>query len=168
MVGIPLLYAVGTGGQAIGGLTTGTTYYGIPVSVGSFGLSTTSTGAVAGYAKLPSVSTMTAGVGDGTFILLTSSQAKTTADTWTLTASSYSATTTLTWQVSNDGVNWSNSTSTGAVVLTPATPTVPLAYDFGTFNFGFLQANVVRSGGSLGWSGPEQVLITINGKNSGL
>ena len=168
MVGIPLLYAVGTGAQAIGGLTTGTTYYGIPVSVGSFGLSTTSTGAVAGFAKLPSVSTMTAGVADGTFILLTTTQTKTTADTWTLTASSYSATTTLTWQVSNDGVNWTNSTSTGAVVLTPATPAVPLAYDFGTFNFGFLQANVVRSGGSLGWSGPEQVLITINGKNSGL
>ena len=164
MVALPGLY--GQGASAITGLTDKTTYYLIPVTPTSFGLATTSTGAVAGYAKLPSVSSMTAGTADGTFILLASSQAKTTADTYTLTASSYSATTTLTWQVSNDCVNYTNSTSTGTVTMTPTTSTQSQVYDFGTVNFACLQANVARSGATQ--SAGLTLSIIVNGKNSGL
>jgi hypothetical protein len=161
MVALPVLYTKGT--NNVTGLTDQTTYYLIPFSPGSFGLSTTSTGAVAGYNNLPVISTT-----NNTFIALTSSRTLITADVFTLTPSTYSATTTVTWQVSNDGVNWTNYASTAPMVLTATYPSANYAYDMGTQNFGFLQANVVRSGGSAGWSNGVQLLITINGKNSGL
>jgi hypothetical protein len=161
MVALPVLYVKGT--NAITGLTTGTTYYVIPVTLGAFGLSTTSTGAAAGYAALPAIS-MT----NGTFIPLTSSQTIVTADSYSLTASSYTATTTITWQVSNDGMNWTTYASTGPVILTPVYPSTNYGYDTGMQNFGFLQASVVRSGATAGWSDGLQLLITVNGKNSGL
>lgn len=159
MVALPVLY--GQGVSAITNLTDKTTYYVIPVSSASFGLSTTSTGAVAGYNALPVVSTT-----NGTFIILASSQVKTTADSYTLTVSSYGATTTLVWNVSNDGVNYTALSSTGSVVMTPVFPNTSTASDFGTLNYSWVQAALTRTGAS--WSGPLQLLITINGKNSGL
>lgn len=166
MVALPVLYT--NSGTNITGLTTGTTYFLIPVTPTAFGLSSTSTGAVAGFAKLPVVSTTTAGVPDGTFILLSSSQTKTTADTFTLTASSYSATVALTWQVSNDCVNYTNyvNSSTGTVTLTPTSSTQASAYDFGTIDFACVQANLVRTGASQ--SSGLIMSIIANGKNSGL
>ena len=167
MVGLPLGFS--TPNSSLTGLTTGTTYYLIPVTPTSFGLSSTSTGAVAGFAKLPNVSTMTlAGVADGTFILLTSSQVKTAADTFILTSSSYSATVALTWQVSNDCVNYTNyvNTSTGTVTMVPTGTTQALGYDFGTIDFACIQANIVRTGATQ--SSGLIMSIIANGKNSGL
>ena len=169
MVGLPVLYT--NSGTNITGLTTGTTYFMIPVTPTSFGLSSTSTGAVAGFNKLPNTSSTTltsTGTADGTFIQLTSSAVKTTADTFTLTASSYSATTQLTWQVSNDCNNYTNyvNTSTGTFTITPSSFTQTSAYDFGTINFACVQANIVRTGNS--WSSGVIMSIIANGKNSGL
>jgi len=62
MVALRVLYSTGSA-QALTGLTNQATYYVIPVTQGSFGLSTTSTGAVAGYAALPAMVTT-----NGTFI----------------------------------------------------------------------------------------------------
>jgi hypothetical protein len=165
MVALPLLYVQGT--NAITGLTTATTYFMIPVTQSSFGLSTTSTGAVAGYAKLPSVSTMTAGVADGTFIMLTSSRSLTTADNYTLSVSSYAEVMTFGWQVSNDCVNYGTYASTGTVTMTPpASGTTTYVYDFGTIDFACLQAVLTKSGPSYG--APLTLSIIANGKNSGL
>ena len=109
-----------------------------------------------------------AGVADGTFILLTSSQVKTAADTFILTSSSYSATVALTWQVSNDCVNYTNyvNTSTGTVTMVPTGTTQALGYDFGTIDFACIQANIVRTGATQ--SSGLIMSIIANGKNSGL
>jgi hypothetical protein len=160
MIALPVLYT--NSGQALTGLTTGTTYYLIPNTPSSYGLSTTSTGALAGYNALPVISTT-----NGTFIQLASTQAKSTADTFTLTPSSYTATTTLAWQVSNDCTNWSTYASSGTTTLvTPTAAIQTLNSDFGTVNFRCIQAVVNRTGNS--WSTGMAVDIIINGKNSGL
>lgn len=160
MVGLPLLYS---GSPAIGGLTTATTYFYIPVSPSAFGLSTTSTGAVVGFNALPTISSTS-----GTFIFLTSSQTVIGApNKYTLTPSTYSATTTLTWQASNDGMNWTNVASTQTMTLTPNGGVASSIFDFGNYNWAWLQANVARTQPvGVNWSDGINMLITINGKNS--
>ena len=83
MVGLPVLDSSVTVTLPIKNLVANTTYYIIPVTPTSFGLSTTSTGALAGFNALPTISSTT-----GTFILLTSSNTKTLADSFKLVASS--------------------------------------------------------------------------------
>lgn len=159
MIALPVLYT--TSGQAITGLTSGTTYFLIPNTPSSYGLSTTSTGALAGYNALPAISTT-----NGTFIQLASTESKVTGDTYTLTPSTYSATTTLAWQVSNDCANYSTYASSGTTTLTPTATLQSINYDFGTINFKCVQAVLTKTGPSQ--SSGIAIDILINGKNSGL
>jgi hypothetical protein len=160
MVGLPVVFSTGT--SAIGGLTNQTTYYVIPINANAFGLSTTSTGALAGYNELPVVSSTAI---PGTFIAFTSSQTKLTADNYTLAATVFAGTPSGLWQVSNDGQNWSTYASSGTVILAPSGGVQQsLAGDFGTINFAFIRFNLNTppTGGAL------QFAIEPNGKNSGL
>jgi hypothetical protein len=158
MVGLRLLY--GQGVSAITGLTDKTTYYAIPVTQGSFGLSTTSTGAVAGYAALPAMVTT-----NGTFIPLTSSQTKTTADSYTLTALAYSTISPAgIWQGSNDGVNWGQMPAISSQTFVSVYPSSTTVQDFGTTNYSSIRFNLntpPTAGGLI-------LQIIPNGKNSGL
>jgi len=159
MIALPVLYSTGSA-TAIMGLTNQTTYYLIPVTPSSYGLSTTSTGALAGYNALPVISTT-----NGTFIILSSSQSKVSADSFSLTPPAYTGTTTLTWYVSNDCINYTTYPSTGLVTLTPTASIQTYGYDFGTINYKCVQANLVRS---VSTTAGETLSIIANGKNSGL
>jgi len=123
MVGLPVLYTATT---ALGGLTTATTYFVIPVSRTQFELALTSTGAVA-----------------GTYITITSSSAQTTAHTRTLTPLALTGTTTFAWQSSDDGTNWFSVGTSSAV---PASGFIAggnsVAIDWGAFNYSYLKLNV--------------------------
>lgn len=124
---MPVLYS---GTPAITGLTTGTTYYVVPINANAIQLSSTS--AVA-----------QTGVG----IVLTSSSTQTSAHTYTLAPLVFSAGSAGgLWQVSNDGINWAAfSTTAGSATVTSqtftATPTTVIQ-DFGIVDFGYLRYNV--------------------------
>lgn len=89
VTGLAVLYSTGSG-VAITPLVTGTTYYIVDVAAANaFQLATTSTGALAGLG-----------------ITLTSSQTKTTADTFTLTPLAITGTPNFQWMVSDDQTTW--------------------------------------------------------------
>lgn len=131
--GLQVLYS---GTPAIGGLTTGTTYYVSVISPNtngqgnSFKLATTSTGSVAGLG-----------------IVLTSSQTKTTADTYTLAPLSFTNTSGAGIQIqySDDNVNYFNGTS-GNYGLSISSITFSSSggsamYDLGQVNHRYLRLN---------------------------
>lgn len=124
---MPVLYS---GTPAIGGLTTGTTYYVVPFSANAIQLSSTS--AVA-----------QTGVG----IVLTSSSTQTSAHTYTLSPLAFTAGSAAGfWQASNDGVNWATFTTTaGSTTVNSqsftATSTT-VVQDFGIVDYGYLRYNV--------------------------
>jgi len=112
-------------------LVSGTTYYVIPrptAGTGAFFLATSVTNALA-----------------GTPIVLTSSQTKTTTDTFTLSPLAITGTPSIKWLVSNDNVNWIpfTTTSSGQSISTASygtfnsTGTVTI-FDFGHVDYGYL------------------------------
>jgi hypothetical protein len=145
MVALPVLYAQGS--SAITGLTDKTTYYAIPVTVASFGLATTSTGAVAGK-----------------FITLTSSQTKATADSYTLTAIPCSGTAAGKFEASNDGTTWVQYPGISTNTFTAVYPSSSTVFDLGSPNY----ANVRFNLNTLPTWGGLILQIVPNGKNSGL
>lgn len=145
---LPVLY---TSAQAITGLTTGTTYFVIPLTANAISLAKTSTAAVAGIA-----------------IPLTSSQTKTTADTFTLAALAITGTPSYKWEVSNDGLNWipytvnDQGVAVASVSLAAYTSTGTItSWDFGEIQYSWIRLNV---------TGPTQgaikLIVAGNGKNS--
>jgi hypothetical protein len=120
---LPVLY---TGTPAIGGLTTGTTYFVIPVSADSLAFASSKANAIL-----------------GTAIPATSSTTQTTADTYTITPSTTIGNTSFYWQVSNDGTNWVTLTTPPTVTFTsfvnPSTSTVT---DLGLVNYRKMRVNV--------------------------
>src|SRR5229473_1457867 len=118
---LPVLYTK-TSGTTPTGLTVNTTYYAIPVTAGTFRLSTTSTGAVAG-ANL----TVTAQTGSGSF---------------KLTPLGYTGTAGFFWEASNDGSNFNPVDVSSVTYSSPSSTATSTLWDFGKVNFSIIRLNV--------------------------
>ncbi len=124
--GLPILYAIGSN-PAIGGLTTGTTYYAVPAGGTSFFLAKYSTSAVAGLAS--------------DYATVTSTNSGTTAHTYTIAPLAWAGSATYVLQVSNDNTNYATAASTGTVTVTSSTTGSPLAINFGVLGYRYLRLN---------------------------
>lgn len=126
--GQAILYQIGST-PAIGGLTTGTTYYAAPVGTNAFKLALYSTSAVAG---IPA----------SDFVTITSTNSGTTVHTYTLLPSPWGALTgTYIWQVSNDAATWSTAPSTGTVTISATAVGSPLSTNWGVLGYRYLRLN---------------------------
>ena len=128
-----LYYSTATSGGTQTALTNGTTVYPIVVDANTIQLSLTSTGAIAG-------------INSGNAITWVSSQAKTTADTFTVNVATAAGASSYGWFGSNDGTNFFQmpgvSTTTiagGDSFIFPSTFTFT---DFGVFDYKWLMLNV--------------------------
>lgn len=134
----PVLYTTTTG-TAPGGLTTGTTYFAIPIDANTFKLSTTSTGAVAGVAV-----DITSDTGSGTF---------------SLKPLSFTAPASGKWQGSNDNSNWFD-LSVSSISQTNTTQQI-VNWDLSNYNYQYIRFNAVAPTQG-GWN----IVINVNGKTS--
>ncbi len=132
--GLQVLYSTGSA-TAIGGLTTQTTYYISVINPNNNGLSNT-------FKLASSLANAQAGTG----IVLSSSQTKTTADSFTLAPLAFTNTSGggIQLQWSDDNVNWTNAT-TGNYNATIASVTFSTGggttlYDLGTISHRYLRA----------------------------
>lgn len=122
-VALPLLYVKGT--NALPGLTTGTTYFAIPVTEPTvFKLATSKVNALA-----------------GTAVDFTVQLASAAASTYTLTPLPITGSPAFIWQFANDESNYITYASSGGIANLNVTETSK-AYDFGDFNYRFLRMNV--------------------------
>lgn len=142
--GTPVLWAIGSN-PAIGGLTTGTTYFVAPISATQFELAYTSTWAISGY-NAGSVST-------SNFVIVTGTNTQVVANVYTLSTLGFSGTPSFAWQGSNDNINWSTlyvvalpagNIVTASAALTSSTPPTNYNYDFGFYNYRYLRFNIVK------------------------
>ena len=127
---LPVLYS---GTPAIGGITTGTTYYVVVVDANNISLAASSALAIA-----------------GTPINLTSSSTQTTADTYTLAPLAISGTPAFKWQVSNDRTNWADynvntyNVLVGSITMNSYTNGgATTVWDPGPVDYNWLRLNVV-------------------------
>lgn len=144
---VPVLYT--NTGTNVSPLVAGTTYYATKVN-SAFGLSTTSTAAVAGV-----------------FVTFTSSSS---AGNYTFSPLPLTGTPSYKWQVSNDGINWADYTTT---IYGQAVPAVTLSSYVSTgtvtsWDFGFIQYAWIRLSVTAPTAGGINLLVTGNGKNSNL
>lgn len=127
----PVLYSASAGGS-ISGLTAQTTYFAIIVDANDIQLATTSTGAVAGLG-----------------VILRTVDTATASHTYTLAPLSFTqGSAGAIWQVSNDGLNWVNYSTTSVNVPVSTytfTPngTVTQMQDFGNINYAFIRLNFI-------------------------
>lgn len=143
------VYLSTSGSVALSPLVWGTTYYIIKVDASSVQLALTSTGAVAGVP-----------------ITLTSSATPTTTHTYTLNVPAITGTPSYKWQVSNDGTNFADYT-TSAAGVTIASGTLASytfggavqAWDFGKVNFHYLRFKVVAP-----TTGAMNIITNVIGK----
>lgn len=150
---LPVLYT--NTGTAIGGLTTGTTYYTALVN-----------GAPPGLQKAFFVATTSTGAQAGSYVTFTSSSS---AGTYRFAPLTISGTPSYRWQVSNDGSNWMDflQTSEGVSVSSRtlsayvSTGTID-TWDFGNVGYAFIRLNVVAP-----TTGGLNLVVSANGKNSG-
>jgi hypothetical protein len=150
MTGLAVLYSTPSN-VAIGGLQGGTTYYVIALTPNAISLATTSALAQA-----------------GTAVILTSSQTKTTADSFGLTASPLTGNTTQQWQVSNDGSNWINfnvnslnTTIANPIISTYLSTGSVNVWDMGDVGYSYLRLNVGAP-----TTGAVKIKVIGNGKNT--
>ena len=152
---LPVLWAIGAN-TAIGGLTTGTTYYAYPVSATQFEL-------------VKYASSAFAGAPASDFVTITGTNTHVAALTYTVAPLGFSAAfSTMTWQSSDDNVDWFTSqytgnVSTGAVVLTPTSVPQDIPIDFGVFNYRYLRLNFTAPA-----SGAVNLVVPINVKQDGI
>ncbi len=130
-------------------LAVGTTYYVIPLTVNTFELATTSTGAIAGVP-----------------IVLTSSGS---ANTYTLNPEAISGTPSYKWQESNDGVNYNDITTTpfnisitSVTIGTYASTGTLNSWDFGPYDYPWIRLNVIAP-----TQGGINIKCTPNGEGQG-
>ncbi len=125
-LGLPVLYAVGSN-PALGGLTTGTTYFAVPYSATGFYLAKYSSSAVAGLSS--------------DYVTVTSTASGTTNHTYPFVPLAWSGSATYLWQTSNDNSNWSTAPSTGTVTITSSTTNSPLSINWGVLGYRYLRLN---------------------------
>lgn len=143
----PVLYT--NSGTNVSPLTSGTTYYATKVN-NAFGLSTTSTGAVA-----------------GAYITFTSSSS---SGNYTFSPLPILGTPSFKWQISNDGINWADYTTTNKGIAVSSvtmstyfsTGTVT-SWDFGDIGYAWIRLNVTAP-----TQGAISLIAAGNGKNSNL
>ncbi len=145
---LPVLYAIGSN-PAIGGLTTGTTYYVVPLGGTTFSLAKYSTSAVAGLSS--------------DYATVTSTNSGTTAHTYTIAPLAWSGSASFVWQASNDNTNWATVLTTGTVTVTSSTAATDSLVDFGVFNFRYLRFNFTAP-----TSGALNLVVPVNIKQDGI
>lgn len=147
--GLPVVYSTGSN-VTISPLVSGTTYYVAPITSSTFGLATTSTGAIA-----------------GSYVTFTSSSPSTTTHTFTVRTSTFTGTASFKYQASNDGTNWTDLTTPGAS-MTQATyvnPSTSTIVDLGNVNYGYIRVNVTGPSASTN-QGAIYLKVIPNGKNT--
>ena len=122
-LGLPVLYTANS--ATIGGLTSGVTYYAIPVDVNNIELATTSARAVAGQ-----------------FLVVTSTTNSATAHSPTLAPVAISGSPAFTWSVSNDGTNYAVYSSSGGVAFSVSGAAATGIVDFGSLDYRYLKMSV--------------------------
>lgn len=147
-LGLPVLYAVGSN-PAIGGLTTGTTYYAVPSSANSFSLAKYSTSAVAGFSA--------------DYVTVTSTNSGTTAHTYSFVPLAWAGTASFVWQSSNDNSNWGTVPLTTSVSFTSSTAATDAFYDFGFYNFRYMRFSFTAP-----TSGAASLVVPVNIKQDGI
>ena len=116
-------------GASIGGLTTNTTYYVIPVSADSIALALTSTGAISGSS-----------------VTVTSVTNQATAHAPTLQAVVPSGTPSFKWQMSNNDTDYVDVNISSITVSAYTYPYATTAFEFNGFdgfNYRYLRLNVI-------------------------
>lgn len=146
---LQVLYSTSSG-TGITGLTNGTTYFIIPVSPNSIGFATSAANARASV-----------------FVVLTSSQNKTTQDLFALAPLAIAGTPSYKWQVSNDGINWVDYTTTsGNVAVSSVTLSVfnstgtANSWDFGAIQYAYIRLAVISP-----TAGAINLQVVGNGKS---
>jgi hypothetical protein len=122
-VGLPILYS---GTPAIGGLTTGTTYYAVPIDANNIYLAASSALAVAGVSH----------------VNITVQLAPATASTYTLAPLPIAGSPLFTWSVSNDGTNYTTYASSGGLAISITGATGSGIVDFGDLDYRYLKMAV--------------------------
>lgn len=127
---LPVLYTLGSGAPAIGGLTGNATYYVVPIDANTVGLSSTSAVAQTGV-----------------YITLTSSSTLTAAKNYSLAPLAWvTGSAGFDWEVANAATGpWTPLNVSSVTYSSPGT----MAWDFGPVGFSFLSLNVTgpTSGG---------------------
>lgn len=144
-LGLPVLYSTGTA-FAITGLTNQTTYYAAPITANTFSLALTSTGAIAGtYVTLASSST----AGPHTF---------------TVAPIAITGTASFKWQSSNDGVTFTDVSTSVMPAVTFGSPYTAASslWDTTAINFKWLRLNFTAP-----TTGSLNLVITGNGRVNG-
>lgn len=142
---LPVQY---TGSPAIGGLTTATTYYAIPVNSSSFKLAKYSTSAVAGI----------------DLVVITSTNSSVSQNTYTLTPLGITGIPSFKWQVSNDNSNWSDLFVSSVTMGSTGTPyAIPPTSSFWTF--GYIGTRYLRLNAVAPTTGGISLVVTMVGTN---
>jgi hypothetical protein len=126
--GLPVLY---TQGAAIDGLTTGTTYYVIPIDANNI------------YLASSSVLAFTLPVTSNSYVGINTQRAQLTANTYTLAPLAISGTPGFYWQGSNDGgLNFFSVNMSSVTMSSYTSGGANVGFDFGDYNFNQLYLNV--------------------------
>lgn len=121
---LPVLYS---GTPVIGGLAASTTYYAIPVTAGSFRLSTSQAGALAGTG----------------LVVVTSTNTQLAQHTYTLAPLAISGTPSFKWQVSNDNSNWEDLAVSSVTMSSYSNPPASTLWSFGFIGTQYIRLKVV-------------------------
>lgn len=122
-LGTPVLY---TGSASIPTLTSGTTYFAIPVNDDVIRLATSKSNAVA-----------------GTAVTFGAPVAHLSANTGTLAPLAISGRPSFKWQSSDDGITWADIAVSSVTMMSYITPYRTEAWNFGDYSFNFVRANVL-------------------------
>ena len=139
-VALPVLY---TGAPAIGGLTTGTTYFIGVVDEDTIALATTSLKAQA-----------------ADYIELTAPSAQAATDTYTLTPLPITGTSAFLWKASNDYATWTDLGSSTSVALSTSMAASSIMWDLGTLNYHYVRLGVTGP-----TTGGLELKVVVNSKH---
>lgn len=133
-----------TGSPAIGGLSSGSTYYAVPTTGNSFMLAKYSTSAVAGNVDL---------------VVVTSTHTGLTSNAYTLAPLATTGNSSFKWQVSNDNINWNDLAVSSVTVQPNDAPNTTL------WSFGFIGTQYLRLAAVAPATGGLQLKVLLIGTN---